>query len=103
MAFTPQNYVDQVGPAVSAAWLNGVDYLENSVFAGAQTVPNAVLALSVLSVNTVLPQPTLTSIGNAGPVWTGAQLGTAASPTNNTNPVFSVAKYYTGVGAVAPS
>lgn len=41
-----QNYVDKVGPAVSAAWLNQVDRLKFSVFADASTKTGARTALT---------------------------------------------------------
>ena len=46
MAFTPQNFVNQVGPAISAAFANTLDYLANSVFGGATTNPAARTALT---------------------------------------------------------
>jgi len=47
MTFTPKNYVDGVGPDVSAAWLNAVDVLVNSVMAGASTPAQALTALGI--------------------------------------------------------
>ena len=45
MAFIPINFINQVGPAIPASWLNQIDYLSNSVFQSAQTNPNARTAL----------------------------------------------------------
>jgi hypothetical protein len=45
MPFVPKNFVDQQGPVVNSAWLNPIDYLANSVFAGATTNPAARTAL----------------------------------------------------------
>lgn len=47
MAFVPQNFKDQVGPAVSADWLNGVDVTVYSVLGGATTVSQALAALGL--------------------------------------------------------
>lgn len=47
MPFSPQNFVDQVGPVLSAAWLNPVDVLTNSVFQGATTPAQALTALGI--------------------------------------------------------
>src|SRR5262245_47871917 len=55
-----QNFVDRVGPAVSATWLNVVDALKYTVFADAATKANARAAL----------------VSDA--VWTIAQGGTGA-------------------------
>jgi hypothetical protein len=41
-----QNFVDKVGPAISAAWLNLVDGLLTTVFGGAQTKADARAALT---------------------------------------------------------
>ena len=46
MAFIPQNFVSQIGPAISAAFANTLDYLANSVFGGATTNPAARTALT---------------------------------------------------------
>ena len=47
MTFTAQNYQDQVGPPVSAAWLNGVDVICYSIMQGAQTLAQAQAALGI--------------------------------------------------------
>jgi hypothetical protein len=45
-----QNFVDKVGPAISAAWLNLVDGLLTTVFGGAQTKADARAALGAAGV-----------------------------------------------------
>jgi hypothetical protein len=45
MAFVPQNFVDQKGPVISAAFLNGLDQLTNGVFQSATTNAAAISAL----------------------------------------------------------
>jgi hypothetical protein len=42
MAFTPQNYVDRVGPAVDADWLNGVDETVFNALQGVATTAQLV-------------------------------------------------------------
>src|SRR5208337_3990994 len=44
----PQNFVDKVGPVVSAAWLNGVDGTCNVALGGAQTVAQAQSVLGIV-------------------------------------------------------
>jgi hypothetical protein len=72
----PQNFVSQNGPAISAAWLNGIDTLANSPAAldGAQNVSEILTALG-LSVPTqqsigelIWPETTAESVSGAIPV-----------------------------------
>jgi len=46
MAFSPQNFIPKLGPAIKASWLNGVDLLVNLVFQGANSPPTARAALT---------------------------------------------------------
>ena len=47
MSFKPQNFVDFLGPVVSAKFLNGLDTTVNNVLAGAKTVTAARAALGI--------------------------------------------------------
>jgi hypothetical protein len=49
MSFTPQNFVDGVGPAIKAAWLNELDQLANNALQGATTVPALQTILGITS------------------------------------------------------
>ena len=49
MTFNPKNFVDGVGPAVSAAFLNGLDETVNNVLQGATTVLEAQEALGIVA------------------------------------------------------
>lgn len=55
MAFTPKNYVDNSFPQVSAAWLNALDVLGNSVFQSATTPAQALAALGLTGFTLPLP------------------------------------------------
>ena len=49
-----QNFIDKVGPAVSAAWLNGVDIVVNSILGGATTnaqARNSLMSDAPLEIN----------------------------------------------------
>ena len=46
MSYVPKNYVDKVGPAMPAAWLNQLDALANNVFDSVTTKPAARTALT---------------------------------------------------------
>jgi len=49
--FTPQNFVDQVGPVAAAAWLNGVDLTVNNALQGLTTTAEIAALLGVTSIS----------------------------------------------------
>jgi hypothetical protein len=103
MAFTPQNFKDKTGPAVSANWLNGVDVTINGVLQAAQTVPQALTALGLAAVaGLTIPVPI--SQGGTGqasaPSALGALGGTTlanAQTAINPNPTQTAAELAAGV------
>jgi hypothetical protein len=81
MAFTPQNFRDFSAPAVTAAWLNGVDQLVNNVFQGVTTVAQLqalVLAtpLVLLAPITAAPTATINNIANQSAIVIPNTIGT---------------------------
>ncbi len=52
-----QNFVNFVGPAISASWLNGVDVTVNSVLAGSTTVAQALAALGLTTTAQIVTLP----------------------------------------------
>lgn len=80
MAYTPQNFVSQVGPAIPAAWLNQVDMI-SSMFQ---------------PITTPLALPTSTAMSNGPPILMGAQFGTQGAPTTNLQPMLSFEKHVSG-------
>ena len=95
MAFTPKNYVDQVGPAVPAAWLNGVDVTVNSVMQGAQTLVAAQTALGIIN--------TQQSIGAVLYPVSAAETSAGVTPVNQGYPVLNVLRYGADPTGVADS
>jgi hypothetical protein len=85
MTFTPQNFVNQVGPAVSAVWLNGVDVTVNFVLNGAQTVAAAQAALGITPITLPL------GIAEGG---TGETAGTAALQNLGANQAYIGGQLY---------
>lgn len=57
MAFSPQNFRDGIGPAISSAWLNELDQLANNALQSAVTVPalQAVLGIPVGGITFPVP------------------------------------------------
>jgi hypothetical protein len=80
MPFTPQNFVNQVGPPVSAVWLNGVDVTCNFVLDGAQTVPQALAALG-LSTAATLSNPVTVAQGGTNSTTPAAALAALGGTT----------------------
>jgi hypothetical protein len=100
MAFTPQNFVNLIGPPVSAAWLNGVDVTCNSALNGAQTAAQVLTALGL----TGLASPVPVTAGGTGATSAAAGLaalgGTtlaAAEAAINPYPVQTAAEITAGV------
>ena len=66
MPFTPQNFVDKVGPAIKSSWLNALDVTANFVLGGAQTVAAALTALGLPSGG--IPTPMTIALGGTSSV-----------------------------------
>jgi hypothetical protein len=82
MAFTPQNFVNGVGPAIPAAWLNELDQLANNALQSATTVPALQAILGIPSGGLTLPisvaEGGLGNVNGIGSVIVGgADSGTA--------------------------
>jgi hypothetical protein len=111
MAFVPQNFKDGVGPAISAAFLNGLDVTANFVLNGAQTVAAAQAALgipgggvpiSANGVGTVISGGADAGVVNAYvvPITAGA-MGTAAALAVGQLLIFTAANPNTGPSTIA--
>lgn len=95
MAFTPQNFKNQVGPPVSDSWLNNVDAMVNNILGGVPTLLAVQLALGIA--NSVNPLPiTLGGTGAADATTALVNLGgttlAAATAAINPNPVATAAE-----------
>jgi hypothetical protein len=66
MAFIPQNFKAQVGPAIKAIWLNALDVTANFVLGGAQTVAQALAALGLTAAALITAVPVTISQGGTG-------------------------------------
>lgn len=71
MSFSPKNFVDGVGPDVSAAWLNQLDQMANNALQGATTLPALQLILGITAPIT-LPLPV--NEGGTGQITSAAGL-----------------------------
>lgn len=78
MSFTPQSYVDQVGPPVTAAWLNGIDQLAYNALQGAQTIP---ALQAVLGITPGLSTPVDISVGGTGATTAAVALANLGGTT----------------------
>jgi len=105
-----QNFVDNVGPPIHAAWLNQLDVLANTVFGGAQTNPAARTALfldaplEITNGGTAARDP-VTALSNLGGFptssFTQSNIGLAFWPTvagevgvvNNYYPYYDIRRY----------
>ncbi len=127
MTYNPQNFVNQVGPPVSAAWLNGVDELVNNVFESAVTLAAVQAILGIPGGGFSLPIPVnqggtgastanaaLAALGgttaaaalaaaetaiNPYPVQTAAELAAGVTPVNFAYPPGYVDRYGNNTGS----
>jgi hypothetical protein len=72
MSFTPQNFVDQVGPPIKAAWLNELDQTVINALQAATTVAQIQLILGIPSGG--LSSPITILQGGTGQITAGAAL-----------------------------
>jgi hypothetical protein len=79
MAFTPQNFKDNVGPVLAASWLNALDVTANFVLNGAQTVAQAQTALGIPSGGIAVP--VVIGVGGTGQTTAAAALNALGGTT----------------------
>ena len=82
-----QNFVDQVGPVVDAAWLNQVDVFVNSLFGGATSSLAARTAITAAASGANGDITSLTAI--AGPIVLSGSAGTAGQVLTSAGPGLS--------------
>jgi hypothetical protein len=84
MSYIPKNYVDGVGPTVSAAWLNELDQLANNALQGAITVPGlqAILGIPALPVTIANGGTGATTAGTALAALGGTTLTATLAAVN---------------------